>query len=205
MVTKTQIKICGLSRLEDIKKINNFNIDYVGFVFAPSKRMIDPEQARILIKNLSPRIKSVGVFVDENLDNVNDIIDYCQLDIAQLHGSENPDYCLKINRPVWKSISISSREDIVKHEMYKKVDGILLDTFTPGLVGGSGRSFAWELAQGLKRDKVILAGGLSPSNVALAIDTLRPKVVDVSSGVESGGIKDFDKIKNFIRSVESYG
>ncbi|HHX60747.1 MAG TPA: phosphoribosylanthranilate isomerase [Epulopiscium sp.] len=208
MATRVEIKICGLRTIEDIEKINNLEIQYIGFVFAPSKRQVTPEQAKKLIQRLNPQIKTVGVFVNETMDKVNEIAAFCPLDIVQLHGDETPLYCSKIRKPVWKSLSIGSAGDVARHAHYPDVSGILLDTFIPGVPGGSGKAFSWDLAVftgGQTPSKIILAGGLSPSNVSLAIKTVGPQVVDVSSGVESDNVKDLDKIKQFIRSVRAYG
>lgn len=205
MVTKVEIKICGLTTVEDIEKVNKLELDYVGFIFAPSKRQVTPEKAKQLIEKLNPRIKTVGVFVNETIDRVNKIADFCLLDIVQLHGSETPSYCQEICKPVWKALSIGAKEDVERYRLYPDVSGILLDTFRPGIVGGSGQTFSWDLAKDIPKDKLILAGGLSPSNVSLAIDVVMPRIVDVSSGVETNGIKDKEKIKEFIRSVKEYG
>ncbi len=205
MATRVKIKICGLRSLEDIEKINDLDIDYVGFVFAPSKRQVTPEKAKELMEKLNPAIKTVGVFVNEEIGTVNEIAALCQLDIVQLHGSETPRYCTKISRPVWKALAVGIKKDVQRHSAYPDVSGILLDTFIPGVPGGSGETFAWALAKDIPRDRIILAGGLSPANVGHAIDIVRPQVVDVSSGVETDGVKDIDKIKHFIRSVKEHG
>ena len=205
MATQVEIKICGLKTLADIEKINALDIDYIGFVFAPSKRQIGPQTAKDLIKALNPKIKTVGVFLNEELQKVNDIADYCNLDIVQLHGGESPRYCSQINRPVWKSLSVATIRDIERHRTYPDVSGVLLDTLISGVPGGSGIAFSWDIAKDIPRDNIILAGGLSPGNVSQAIEKVRPQVVDVSSGVESDGVKDIDKIKEFIRSVREYG
>lgn len=202
----TKIKICGLKTKEDIEKINGLEIDYIGFVFAPSKRRISPVKAKALREDLSRKIKTVGIFLDEEIDKVNEVAQYCCLDIVQLHGRETQSYCSKIVKPVWKALPIASLEDVNKHENYPNVSGILLDTFIQGVPGGSGKTFSWNVAKDLSKKRfTILAGGLSPNNVAKAIHVVNPHVVDVSSGVELDGIKNLEKIQEFIRSVKEYG
>lgn len=204
MDSNVKIKICGLTTKKDIEVVNALEIDYVGFIFAPSKRQVTPEEARMLIGLLNPRIKTVGVFVDEEIDKVNQITDFALIDIAQLHGHETPKECGESTKPVWKSLLISSIKDVDKHVCYPDVSGILLDTFIQGVAGGSGKSFDWKMAKDMLRDKIILAGGLSPLNVLAAIKAIGPQVVDVSSGVETNGIKDLKKMKHFIGSVKGY-
>ncbi len=205
MATDIEIKICGLRTMADIETINNLEIDYIGFVFAPSKRQVTPQIARQLIKILNPKIKTVGVFVNEAIEVVNEIADFCPLDMVQLHGDETPLYCSKIIKPVWKSLAVASRNDIERHLEYPDISGILLDNFMPGVPGGSGVAFLWDLAKDIPRDRIILAGGLSPHNAQEAIGKVGPHVVDISSGVETNGVKDKEKIKEFIRSVRAYG
>ena len=205
MPTNIQIKVCGLTTIEEIEQINDLPIDYVGFVFAPSKRQITAKQAKTFRKRLNPRIKTVGVFVNETIGKVNEIADVSQLDIVQLHGNEPPSYCAQVMRPIWKSLSVATEKDVERHLVYLDVAGILLDTLVPGIPGGSGKAFNWDLGKDIPRDNIILAGGLSPANVGLASQIIRPQIVDVSSGVETNGMKDREKIKDFIRSVKEYG
>ena len=203
MLAKRKIKICGITRKDEIIGINKLQVDYVGFIFAPSKRQLSPFQARELIKLLNPRIKAVGVFVNENIDKVNEIVDYCNLDIVQLHGDETNDDCLKVSRPVWKSIAIKDRVSADRYKDYPQADGILLDTFVPGLAGGSGKTFDWEIVKDIPEDRIILAGGLTPNNSDNALEKINAPIVDVSTGVETKGLKDMKKIKEFIRSVKA--
>lgn len=201
----TKIKICGLKTEEDIEIINQLEIDYIGFVFADSKRKVTPKQAKVLREKLNPNIKAVGVFLNEKIDKVNEIARFCNLDLIQLHGNETNQYCSNVIKPVWKVLPISTLIDINKHKKYTQVDGILLDTLLEGIPGGSGKSFNWEIAKHLYRERfTVLAGGLSPSNVKEAINIVKPHVVDVSSGVEVDGVKNLNKIIEFIRSVEKY-
>ena len=212
------IKICGLTRSEDIECVNELMPDYVGFVFAKSKRKISAQAAAELISCLNPEIKKVGVFVDEPIKNVIETAKICGLDVIQLHGSEDLDYCMKIEGyEVWKSFGLPDsskvREKREGHtgdgpfvkfkeiEQYKDF-GVLLDTCCKGSFGGTGKKFDWEFAEGIsERFFTILAGGIAPENVNEAIETVKPHVVDVSSGVETDGHKDFEKIKKLIMNA----
>lgn len=204
MDTRAKIKVCGLKRKEDIEIVNTLDVDYIGFVFAPSKRQVTLENAKILRGLLRPSIKVVGVFVNEEISTINSVIESCKLDIVQLHGEESPSFASKVLVPVWKAISVSSLENVGKHKEYPMNYGILLDTLVAGQRGGTGKTFDWRLIKDLSEERfVILAGGLTPDNVEEAIKETKPHVVDVSSGVEVDGYKDINKIKDFIRSVRS--
>lgn len=193
-----KIKICGLKREEDIRYVNKYKPHYVGFVFSKSKRQINLEQAKFLITHLDDSIKSVGVFVDETLEFVCNIAKTLGLDIIQLHGSESEEYMKHFEEfTLWKALKIDSRNDILNLN-YKYADGIVLDN----KIAGSGKSFDWNIARdiNLKKD-LILAGGINEKNVYTAISKVHPDVVDVSSGVETFGHKDLNKIKVFIEKV----
>lgn len=190
-----------MTTVKDIQLANLHQPDYVGFVFADSKRRITPYLARELVRLLSPSIRKVGVFVNEQIDTVNETSDLCGLDIVQLHGDETPYYCTLVKRAVWKAIRIKD-EDSFQEAVEYPVDGILLDTYSKKEYGGTGKAFDWNLAA--KTDhhqKIILAGGLSSKNVNNAINVIRPYCVDVSSSVETDGVKDGTKIKEFIDKV----
>lgn len=195
----TKVKICGLKALKDIRIINKYNVDYIGFVFAESSRRVNIESAKKMRQLLKDNVKAVGVFVDTPSYEINDIVSYCKLDIVQMHGVESPEECEKIIVPVWKAISMRDDESLNKVKDYKTVCGFLLD----GVKAGSGECFKWKWAEDFsKRYFSILAGGLNEHNVLQAIKLVRPQVVDVSSGVESNGYKDEEKIANFIRKVK---
>lgn len=195
------IKICGLRTLEDITIINAHPVDYVGFVFAPSKRRVAPEEARVMRNKLDRRIKAVGVFVNTSSEEINKTIEYCGINIAQLHGEETPEECSRIIVPVWKAIAVKDDQALQAAQAYRNVAGILLD----GSKAGSGTVFDWNWAEGFAdKQLTILAGGLNAENVQLAIKTVKPHVVDVSSGVETDGAKDREKIISFIRKVSEY-
>jgi phosphoribosylanthranilate isomerase len=193
-----KIKICGITTIEEIKIINKFKIDYIGFVFARSKRQVDKEYVKEMINNLRKNIKTVGVFVNEKINIVNEISDYLDLDIVQLHGNETVDYIEKINRKVWKGISLKNYNSLDLLNDYTSVEGILIDANIPG----SGKSFNWKVLENIKfNNKFILAGGLNVENIEEAIKKLNPDVVDISTGLEKNGKKDEKMIRNFMRRV----
>lgn len=197
----TKVKICGLKRREDVLYANELKSDYVGFVFAESKRRIDMYKAKELIDCLDESIKTVGVFLNSSLDDVKEISEFCNLDIIQLHGDETPEYCSSLSKDVWKAFRVKNRDSLSELRRYN-ANGYLLDTYVKGAYGGTGETFNWDLASKVSGEKfIILAGGLSEDNIAEAIDIVKPAVVDVSSGVEINGFKDFDKMKRFIERV----
>jgi len=193
-----KIKICGLRRMDDIDYVNELKPDYAGFVFAKSKRQVTAEYARQLIGKLGRDIRAVGVFVNEDMAVVKELAAYVGLRVLQFHGSETPEYVKAISGiTVWKAVCIKSPESLERLDRYE-ADALLLD----GSSAGSGQCFNWDIVKGYKPEKpVILAGGLDCSNIASAITGVRPYGVDVSSGVETGGVKDYKKIREFIKKV----
>ncbi|MEG6570828.1 phosphoribosylanthranilate isomerase [Thermoanaerobacterium thermosaccharolyticum] len=198
------IKICGIRRTEDVEYLNILKPDYAGFVFADSKRKVDINTAHDLIENLDRDIKKVGVFVNEEISEVRYIADFLKLDVLQFHGDETQEYIDNFKDYfVWKAIRISEKKDISKIESYH-VDGILLDSKIEGFYGGSGKSFDWNLIKDANMNcTFILAGGIDTNNVLMAINMLKPDIVDVSSGVEIDGFKNYDLIKEIIYKVRS--
>lgn len=199
-----KVKICGLKSVNVALQAVEEGADALGFVFAPSKRQVTVEQAREIINVLPETIWKVGVFVNESLDKINEIVEIAGITHIQLHGEEIPADFLSISRPIIKSLSIRTDEDIKKLQSIS-ADYILLDS-PPGLYqGGNGTRFNWELAANIeKNEQIILAGGLTPGNVKAAIDTVQPFMVDVSSGVETDGEKDLNKIRAFIEAAKGY-
>ena len=216
----TKIKMCGLRKPEDIEAVNEWKPDYVGFVFAPkSKRYVTAEQAAELKDHLNPQIQAVGVFVDEAPERVAALLNEGVIDLAQLHGSEDEKYLVKLRKltekPVIQAFRIRTKED-VERAMESSADEILLDSGA-----GTGSTFNWEIlrtdqADGQAMDgeqnrekslyvqetrPYFLAGGLDPQNVADAIRQLHPYAVDVSSGIETDGSKDREKIAAFVTAV----
>jgi len=195
----TKIKLCGLSRICDIEAANRLKPEYIGFVFLPkSKRYVTYEKAKELKSLLSPDIKAVGVFVDESVEIVARLLNDGTIDIAQLHGGEDEDYISRLrsltDKPIIKAFRIESEEDIARAEK-SSADHILLDS---GM--GTGKVFDWSLIQSIKRP-YFLAGGLDCDNVGEAIKKLRPYAVDVSSGIETNGLKDKEKMAAFVAKV----
>ena len=191
----TYIKMCGLTRKCDIKAVNEIKPEYIGFVFwTKSKRYISPEKAFELKKLLDKNIKAVGVFVDESIEKVAELLENGIIDIAQLHGHETEDYIKQLreltDKPVIQAFRIRSSSDMEK-AVNSTADMILLDA---GM--GDGKIFDWSLIKEIKRP-YFLAGGLNCENVANAVKTLQPYAVDVSSGIETDGLKDMKKIAEF--------
>lgn len=205
-----QTKICGITRAEDIAVLNTVQPDYIGFVFADmSHRYITPAKAEMLIKELSPQIKKVGVFVDEQPAVIANIARSLPLDIIQLHGNEDEGMIRQIQKltktEVWKAVRVKDSSDIEKWQD-SSADMLLFDTYNKNNFGGTGETFNWQLLKNVKR-KFILAGGLNIKNIARAIRTCRPYAVDISSGVETNHIKDARKIKELmltIRKVDNH-
>ena len=157
-----------------------------------------------IISQLPPFVQTVGLFVNEEATAVNEVAALCRLDLVQLHGDESADYCQQISRRVLKAFRVRSLTCLDPIKDYR-VAGYLLDTFSPSFYGGTGTSFNWEIAtEAVKRhQRIILAGGLTPDNVAEAIRQVGPYGVDVSSGVEAGpGKKDREKVHEFIRNAK---
>jgi len=177
--------------------------DFLGFVFAESKRKITPESAALIIQRVQQNVKSVGVFVNESYENIIRIAGIAKLDYIQLHGDESPEFCKSLPYPVIKAFSIKEQDDIKQLAKYD-CEYFLVDS--PGVKyrGGSGIPFDWSLLEYLDipREKIILAGGLDSENVKKAITTVKPAIVDVSSGVETNGVKDLRKIQEFLATAK---
>ena len=197
-----KVKICGITNLEDALMVVEAGADALGFVFfRGSPRFISPEQATAIIRRLSPFVHTVGLFVNEGLATVNAVADQCGLDLVQLHGEEPPDYCAAVKRRIIKAFRVKDASSLNEIKNYR-VAAFLLDAWSPGAHGGTGTTFNWELAaRASASHRIILAGGLTPDNVAEAIAAVNPYAVDVSSGVESApGKKDAGLVGRFIRS-----
>lgn len=195
----TKIKLCGLSRPEDIAAANALKPDFVGFVFAASRRQVTPEAALRLRRLLDPAIPAVGVFVDEAPDRVADLLNRGVIQIAQLHGREGEEDLARLRtlapgRPLWQAFRLRQPEDAAPANA-SSADSILLDSGR-----GSGEAFDWALLSAIRRP-YFLAGGLGPETVADALCTLRPYGVDVSSGVETDHKKDAEKMAAFVAAV----
>ncbi|MDO5154598.1 MAG: phosphoribosylanthranilate isomerase [Eubacteriales bacterium] len=195
----TKIKICGLKSEQDVEYVNACKPDYIGFVFLEGrKRYVSPAQAKRLREQLDSDILAVGVFVDAPVEQVIQLLEDDVIQIAQLHGNETQEYVARIrahsDKPIIKAFVVRSKEDAAR-AMEFPCDYLLLDG---GL--GQGETFDWSLIQDVRRP-FFLAGGLDTANVRSAMQATMPYAVDVSSGVETDGKKDFEKIKTFIQTV----
>jgi phosphoribosylanthranilate isomerase len=212
----TRIKICGLSEIQHVLAAAEAGADFIGLVFAPSQRQVSTKKALRLIEavcNLKLRPAVVGVFVNSAADEVNRIADYCHLDQVQLSGDETWDYCRQIERPIIKVVHVSktSTPDEIVSEIaigYRLLPQknliCLLDSKVGDTYGGTGRAFNWQLVGKVSaRFPVLIAGGLTPTNVSRLVKKTQPWGVDVSSGVETGGQKDTAKIEAFIKAVRT--
>jgi phosphoribosylanthranilate isomerase len=184
---KVKVKICGITNLSDAATAVELGASALGFIFAPSPRRITPHKARSIIRALPPFVKSVGVFVNEGLAGIRDVMQYCGLDLIQLHGDESPDLCNELMPYAIKALRIKDESCLLTIRAYHgKVRALLLDTYSKEKAGGTGKTFDWSLAVRIKEIgiPIILSGGLRPSNIDLAVYTVRPYGVDVNSGVE---------------------
>jgi phosphoribosylanthranilate isomerase len=197
---KTRIKICGITNLKDACVAVEFGADALGFIFTKSPRQIPPEKAKRIIQQLAPFVTTVGVFMDAPLKFVEEIAQFTGIDVVQLHGNEQPEYCQKIKKRVIKRMNV--RKTDTKATLIGKMQSYLVSAFLLDPGEGSGKTFDWKIAKGIDFP-IIIAGGLNPENVGQAIKIVRPYGVDVSSGVEKTlGKKDGEKIKLFIKEVQ---
>jgi phosphoribosylanthranilate isomerase len=203
-----EIKICGITNMDDAAMAFAYGADALGFIFyAKSPRYVSPETAMRVIRNLPDDISKVGVFVNHDSHAVKEIYDFCGLDLIQLHGDESPAYCSEFPQSILiKAIAPGSQEDLGTVKQYA-VKAIMLDARESGLYGGTGKRSNWELAAKLKEMRpLVLSGGLNPGNILLAIRTVSPHAIDVNSGVElSPGKKDPKKVQSIIATVRTAG
>lgn len=209
----TRVKVCGIMRLEHALVAAEAGADFIGIVFAPSQRRVEPATARALVRALRARSQRppavVGVFVNATVEEVSRVADLCGLDYVQLSGDEPLGNCRQVQRPAIKVIHVRPGMDGAALERaVQRVEqaGLLpmLDARGGRAYGGSGRPFDWAVAQGLSsRYRFLLAGGLTPENVAAAVRQVRPWGVDVSSGVETDGVKDPAKVRAFVRAARA--
>ncbi|TVY11623.1 phosphoribosylanthranilate isomerase [Paenibacillus cremeus] len=225
------VKICGLQTVEAVRETAGLAVDHIGFMFARSKRQVTPEQAGELIRQGLPvkgtagRPEAVGVFVNPSKEELSAVLDKAPLDVIQLHGQEDAAFCCWVKETfpgvcVFKVISVTSTSaggeqsqdsspEAILSSYKPYIDGVLLDTFDPVYGGGSGKTFDWDAIPPFLSwcrqagIPLLVAGGLAPDNVADLIQTYAPDGVDVSSGVETDGIKDLTKIRSFVERVKT--
>jgi phosphoribosylanthranilate isomerase len=209
----TQVKICGITEVSYVGAIAEAGADFIGVVFAPSPRQVTPEKAREIATAAKEHgLAVVGVFVNKPASEVNALATACGLDWIQLSGDEDAGCCFQIRLPFIKAIHIApdwDEERLLAHmasrqtELHHHSPIYLLDTQVEQKYGGTGQSFSWDIARStVERHPVIIAGGLDPENVGKVVAELNPWGVDVSSGVESGGAKDIEKIKAFVKAAK---
>ena len=208
---RTKVKVCGLTTGENACSVVELGVDAIGINFWPkSKRYIEPIAAAEWLGELAGRVCRIGLFVNAGIDEIEAAVDFCVLDAIQLHGEETPDFCDEISAfglPVIKAIGVKGDAPVVNPNTFPTKQ-ILLDAYAPDEFGGTGRSFRWDIVRNVIEEDaerfLILAGGLTPDNVAEAIAKAKPHAVDVASGVESSpGVKDLELTKRFLEAVRS--
>jgi phosphoribosylanthranilate isomerase len=202
-----RIKICGITNGDDASKAVELGADALGFIFAPSPRRIQPEEARNIIAGLPPFVITVGVFVNEEAPSIMRVAETCGLDLFQLHGDESAEVCAKLMPRAVKAFRIKNEGSLNEIKPYRgNVRALLFDTYSDEAHGGTGKTFDWSVAAKGKRFDVplILSGGLSPANIAQAITTVKPYAVDVNSGIEERpGKKDHRLMKALMEIIRS--
>ncbi len=201
---RTRVKICGLTRADDVGSVVANGADAIGLVFyPPSPRAVTLEQAQSLVAGLPPFVTVVGLFVDEERGRIAEILRRVRIDLLQFHGDETPADCVGHGQPWIKALRMRDSVDLpALKTRYTGASALLLDAYRPGVPGGTGSAFDWDLIPADMAGEIVLAGGLDADNVARAVRGVRPYAVDVSGGVERAkGIKDADKIAAFMRGV----
>ena len=203
ILNMTRVKICGITNMEDALSAVDYGAGALGFVFfEKSPRYITPDKAREIISRMPPFVTTVGVFVNEEVARINEIMGIAGIDILQLHGDEKPDACNICHRVI-KAFRVKNFTDLKPLENYR-CSAFLLDTYSPESFGGTGQIFNWDIAVEAKRfGRIVLSGGLNPDNIEKAVTYVRPYAVDVSSGIEENkGKKDLKKMKAFIEKAK---
>jgi phosphoribosylanthranilate isomerase len=200
---RTRVKICGITRRQDAEFAVEMGTDAIGLVFyEPSPRAVTIAQAQAIIENLPPFVCIVALFVDAKPDEVYACLDALNIDVLQFHGDESPDYCEQFNKPYMKAVRMKDQIDLAAMaEKYASASALLLDSYKLGVPGGTGVTFDWSMITKINKP-IVLAGGLTIDNVAMAIKQVNPYAIDVSGGVEQAkGIKDKEKIRSFMQEV----
>jgi phosphoribosylanthranilate isomerase len=201
---RTRIKICGITRVEDALKVVDAGADAIGLVFYdPSPRSVRIKLATEIAAAIPAFVSVVALFVDPTKEYVQEVLNNVRIDLIQFHGDEENDFCSQFKTPFIKAIRVRQASDVVASSLrFPNSVGILLDSYKPGVPGGTGESFDWSLIPKNQSNPIILAGGLTSENVASAILDVQPFAVDISGGVEAAkGIKDSEKIKEFVSEV----
>jgi phosphoribosylanthranilate isomerase len=203
-----RIKVCGITNQQDASIAVGLGVHALGFIFAESPRRVEPEIVRRIVTNVPPFVQTVGVFVNKGLDEIREIVQFCRLDLIQLHGDEPPDLCRALMPKTIKAFQLKDASNLKILRSYSDTTAaILLDTYSRDKRGGTGKTFDWELAVMAKQFgvPVVLSGGLSPSNIKNAILKVRPFAVDVNSGVEDRpGKKDPLLLKRVVEIVSKF-
>jgi phosphoribosylanthranilate isomerase len=202
----TRIKICGITREQDLRAVASSGADAIGLVFyEKSPRHVGLQQAAALARAVPPFVTVVGLFVNPSVEYVREVLAQVSLDVLQFHGEEAPEFCAQFAKPYLKAVRVKAGVDLLQYAArYAGAQGLLLDAYVEGTQGGTGESFDWALIPPNLPLPVVLSGGLHAGNVASAIKQVRPYAVDVSSGVEaSKGIKDAAKVTAFVNEVKS--
>jgi phosphoribosylanthranilate isomerase len=200
-----RVKICGITRAEDLRAACAAGADALGFVFyEQSPRRLTAETTALLLREMPPFVQSVGLFVDAEPAFVESVLRVAALDLLQFHGDETAAECARYGRPYIKAIRVNADTDLLKCAAdFEGARGLLLDAFVPGVPGGTGERFDWNLIPPGLPKPMVLSGGLTPGNVAAAVRSVKPWAVDVSSGVEvSKGVKDAQKMAQFIANAK---
>ena len=203
---RTRVKICGITRVDDALDVVASGADAIGLVFyEPSPRNVSVERAKEIAAAVPAFVTVVALFVDPSEEQVQRVLNHVRIDLIQFHGDEDNDFCSRFQRPFIKAIRVRQASDVVASCLrFPNAVGILLDSYKPGVPGGTGETFDWSLIPNQANKPLILAGGLNADNIAGAIDDVQPFAVDVSGGVEaSKGIKDPEKVKAFLNEVYS--
>jgi len=202
----TRVKICGFTRPADAQMASDLGVDAIGLVFyPPSPRHVSIEQAATISQSVSPFCSVTALFLDADVDYVEEVLKSVPVSLLQFHGTESAQYCESFARPYIKSVAMKSVSNVGEYcNQFASCGGFLLDSNAAGAAGGSGTAFDWSLVPSELASSLILAGGLDVENVANAISEIRPAAVDVSSGVESAkGIKDQQMMRDFINNVRA--
>lgn len=204
----TRIKICGINHLDDALKAVECGADAIGIIFVEkSPRYASLTEARVIAESLPPFVTVVGLFMDAPEAKVREALKVVPLNLLQFHGDESAEYCDQFNMPYIKVLRMRENANVVAYaQEFPNASGLLLDAYHKGMGGGTGQTFDWSIIPGDLPLPLILAGGLTPDNVASAVEQVRPYAVDVSSGVESEpAVKDHKKIEQFIKEVQRVG